>query len=59
MDAFCYKVNAIGTKKTFKEFSESDESIALSILSKRLKTLEKIEFIVKQKLSNNQSLFSN
>jgi DNA-binding HxlR family transcriptional regulator len=41
-------------KKTFKEFSESDESIAPSMLSNRLKTLEKIEFIVKEKLSNNQ-----
>jgi DNA-binding HxlR family transcriptional regulator len=41
-------------KKTFKEFSESDESIAPSILSNRLKTLEKIGFIVKQKLPNNQ-----
>ena len=41
-------------KKTFKEFSESDESIAPSILSKRLKKLEKIGFIVKQKLPDNQ-----
>ena len=41
-------------KKTFKEFSESDESIAPSMLSNRLKTLEKIEFIVKEKLPNNQ-----
>ena len=41
-------------KKTFKEFSESDESIAPSILSNRLKTLEKIGFIAKQKLPDNQ-----
>jgi DNA-binding HxlR family transcriptional regulator len=41
-------------KKTFKEFSESDESIAPSILSNRLKTLEKIGFIVKQKFPDNQ-----
>ena len=41
-------------KKTFKEFSGSDESIAPSILSNRLKTLEKIGFIVKQKLPDNQ-----
>ena len=54
MDACYYKVDAIRTKKTFKEFSESDESIAPSILSNRLKTLEKIGFIVKQKLPNNQ-----
>ena len=54
MDACYYKVDAIRTKKTFKEFSESDESIAPSILSNRLKTLEKIGFIVKQKLPDNQ-----
>ena len=34
--------------------NESDESIAPSILSNRLKTLEKIGFIVKQKLPDNQ-----
>ena len=54
MDACCYKIDAIGTKKTFKEFSESDESIAPSILSNRLKSLLKIGFIVKQKLPENQ-----
>jgi len=41
-------------KKTFKEFSESDESIAPSILSNRLKMLEKMGFIVKEKLPDNQ-----
>ena len=41
-------------KKSFKEFSESNDSIAPSILSNRLKTLEKIGFIVKQKLPDNQ-----
>ncbi len=41
-------------KKTFKEFSESDESIAPSILSNRLKTLEKTGFIIKKKLPDNQ-----
>jgi DNA-binding HxlR family transcriptional regulator len=41
-------------KKTFKEFSQSDESIAPSVLSNRLKTLEKKGFIVKQKLPYNQ-----
>ena len=41
-------------KKTFKEFSESDESIAPSILSNRLKTLLKIGFIVKKELPENQ-----
>ena len=37
-----------------KDFSESDESIAPSILSNRLKTLEKIGFIVKHKVPDNQ-----
>ena len=48
------KLMLIEHKKTFKEFSESDESIAPSILSNRLKSLEKMGFIVKQKLPNNQ-----
>jgi DNA-binding HxlR family transcriptional regulator len=48
------KLMLIEHKKTFKEFSESDESIAPSILSNRLKSLEKMEFIVKQKLPDNK-----
>ena len=48
------KLMLLEQKKTFKEFTESDESIAQSILSNRLKTLEKIGFIVKQKLPDNQ-----
>ena len=48
------KLMLLEQKKTFKEFSESDESIAPSILYNRLKTLEKIGFIVKQKLPDNQ-----
>ena len=48
------KLMLLEQKKTFKEFSGSDESIAPSILSNRLKTLEKIGFIVKQKLPDNQ-----
>ena len=48
------KLMLLEQKKTFKEFSQSDESIAPSILSNRLKTLEKIGFIVKQKLPDNQ-----
>ena len=47
------KMILLEQKKTFKEFSESDESIAPSILSNRLKTLEKIGFIVKVKLPDN------
>jgi DNA-binding HxlR family transcriptional regulator len=48
------KLMLLEQKKTFKEFSESDESIAPSILSHRLKTLEKTGFIFKQKLHDNQ-----
>ena len=48
------KLMLLQQKKTFKEFSESDESIAPSILSNRLKTLEKIEFIIKIKPKDNQ-----
>ena len=48
------KLMLLEQKKTFKEFSESDESIVPSVLSNRLKILEKIGFIVKQKLPDNQ-----
>ena len=48
------KLMLLEQKKTFKEFSESDESIASSILSNRLKTLEKTGFIIKKKLPDNQ-----
>ena len=48
------KLMLLEQKKTFKEFSESDESIAPSILSNRLKTLENIGFIIKEKLPDNQ-----
>ena len=48
------KLMLIDHKKTFKEFSESTESIAPSILSNRLKTLEKTGFIIKKKLPDNQ-----
>lgn len=48
------KLMLIEHKKTFKEFSESDESIAPSILSNRLKSIEKLGFIVKQKLPHNR-----
>ena len=41
-------------KKTFKEFSESEESIAPNILSSRLKNLENIGFISKMKPSDNK-----
>lgn len=41
-------------KMTFKEFSSSDEQIAPSILSSRLKLLISYELITKQKLTNNK-----
>ena len=48
------KLMLLEQKKTFKEFSQSNESIAPSVLSNRLKILQKIGFIVKQKLPDNQ-----
>lgn len=39
---------------TFKDFSESTESIAPNILSARLKTLEKLKFIEKKKIPQNK-----
>ena len=41
-------------KKTFKEISDSDERIAPSILSARLKLLESYKLIFKTKLSENK-----
>jgi len=41
-------------KKTFKDFSESDEAIASNILSSRLKMLEEYKIISKGKLPNNK-----
>lgn len=41
-------------KKTFKDFSESDEAIASNILSSRLKMLEEYKMIRKEKLPHNQ-----
>lgn len=41
-------------KMTFKEFSSSDEQIAPSILSSRLKLLISYELITKQKQANNK-----
>jgi len=40
-------------KKTFKDFSESDEAIASNILSSRLKMLEEYKMIRKEKLPHN------
>lgn len=41
-------------KKTFKEISESDEQIAPSILSARLKLLESYDLLSKRKLPENK-----
>jgi len=41
-------------KKTFKEISNSDEKIAPSILSARLKLLESYKLIFKTKLPDNK-----
>lgn len=41
-------------KKTFKEFVASDEKIATNLLSARLKMLESLEVVTKQKLSGNK-----
>jgi DNA-binding HxlR family transcriptional regulator len=43
----------LGHKKTFKEISNSEEAIAPSILSARLKLLECFELITKRKLLDN------
>ena len=41
-------------KKTFKDFSDSDEAIASNILSSRLKMLEEYKMIRKEKLPHNK-----
>lgn len=41
-------------KRTFKEFSESDEAIASNILSSKLKQLESYQLITKSKLPGNK-----
>ena len=41
-------------KKTFKDFTESDEAIASNILSSRLKMLEEFKMISKEKLPDNK-----
>ena len=41
-------------KRTFKEFLESDESIATNILSSRLKMLEEFKIISKGKILSNK-----
>lgn len=43
-----------GNKRTFKEFSNSEEGIATNILSNRLAMLEEYGIITKGKLPNNK-----
>ena len=40
--------------KTFKDFIESDEAIATNILSARLKMLEEMKMVTKEKLPENK-----
>jgi DNA-binding HxlR family transcriptional regulator len=51
------KLMLLEYKKTFKDFYESDESIAPNILSARLKTLLKTGFITKEKHPDNKKTF--
>jgi DNA-binding HxlR family transcriptional regulator len=44
----------IEDKKTFKDFTESDEGIATGILSSKLKCLEELEIIIKKQLPDNK-----
>ncbi len=44
----------IENKQTFKDFTESDESIATNILTTKLKQLEEFGIVIKTKLPNNK-----
>lgn len=44
----------VENKQTFKDFTESDESIATNILTTKLKQLEEFGIIIKTKLPNNR-----
>jgi DNA-binding HxlR family transcriptional regulator len=44
----------IEDKKTFKDFTESDEAIATNILSSKLKCLEEFDIITKKQLPDNK-----
>ena len=48
------KLMLLEDKKTFKDFTESDEAIATNILSAKLKLLEEAGLITKSKLPNNK-----
>ena len=51
------KLMLLEYKKTFKDFYESDESVAPNILSARLKTLLKTGFITKVNHPDNKKTF--
>ena len=44
----------IENKQTFKDFTESDESIATNILTTKLKQLEDLGIVIKTRLPNNK-----
>lgn len=48
------KLMLIQDKKTFKDFTESDEAIATNILSSKLKYLEEFGIITKSQLPGNR-----
>ena len=48
------KLMLIQDKKTFKDFTESDEAIATNILSSKLKYLEECGIITKSQLPDNK-----
>jgi len=48
------KLMLIQDKKTFKDFTESDEAIATNILSSKLKYLEEFGIITKNQLPGNK-----
>lgn len=43
-------------RRTFKDFLEADEGIATNILSTRLKWLESLDLITKEKLPDNKKV---
>ena len=46
----------IEDKKTFKDFTESDEAIATNILASKLKCLEELGIIIKTQLPDNKKM---
>ena len=48
------KLMLIQDKKTFKDFTESDEAIATNILASKLKYMEELGIIIKTQLPDNK-----